>query len=171
MKKIIFFALTFLFLLWLLPACTNGTGEPDKPNEGKTETETDGFAFIYKDESVHMGEDMQDVLTKWGEPRKMFETQSCAFEGMDRIFSYPGFEVHTYPDGDKDFVQVINFKDDSIATPEGVYLGSSLSDMLAAYGGNYQQELSQYTYEKGTAQLSFIIEDGVVEAIKYELKM
>ncbi len=60
--------------------------------------------------------------------------------------------------------------DDSIATPEGIRLGSSLEDVTAAYGEDYTEEMGQYTYIKGETYLRFLISDGEVINITYGLK-
>jgi hypothetical protein len=114
-----------------------------------------------------MNEDINDVFADIGEPRKTFEAPSCAFDGIDKIFSYPGFDLHTYPKGGNDFVHTINFRDDSVATAEGIVLGSGFADMLKAYGDGYAQDLGMYTYGKGETRLQFLIVDDLVDAIMY----
>ena len=150
----------------------------DSPTEAANPTPTpiavknaDGFVFTVNGTHVYMDENMEDVLTRLGEPRRVFEAPSCAFEGIDRIFSFQGYDLHTYPENEQDFVHTVNFRDDSLATPEGVFLGGSLSDMLAAYGDDYEQELGQYKYTKGQTYLSFIIDEDEIVAIMYGLTL
>jgi hypothetical protein len=172
MKKI-----CILLLLSLLFACNSdkpalpeSSESPASPVQTKS---TDGFIFVYNNTNVYMNENMADVLTKIGEPRfEPFEAPSCAFDGIDRIYSYYGVEIHTYSIGDEDFVHMVNFKDDSLSTPEGIHLGSSLAEMLNAYGNEYEKELGQYKYKKGNTYLSFLINsDDMVITVRYELIM
>jgi hypothetical protein len=169
----------FRLLGWLLLAGCGSGGADDGDNGGgggnsggeQTPAHTDGYTFEYKGATVYMDEDIAAVFEKIGEPRSTFEAPSCAFDGIDRIFGYPGADIHTYPANGRDLVYTVNFKDDSIATPEGVYLGGSLADVLDAYGEGYEQELGMYTYTKGRTYISFLVEDGEVILITIGLTM
>jgi hypothetical protein len=145
------------------PASAAGDETEAHPNAG-------GFVMNYNGFNIYMDEDMERVMAKIGEPRHVFEAPSCAFDGIDRIFTYPGIEIRTYPGGERDFVHTVDYKDDSHATPEGIFLGSSLNDVKAAYGTDYEQELGQYRYFRGRTFLSFLVDDGgMVIVITYGL--
>jgi hypothetical protein len=148
-----------------LTACS---GNPKNGQAASNENKVpDGFVFEYKDKKIYMGEDINDAISDIGEPKKTFEAPSCAFDGIDKIFSYSGFDLHTYPEGEKDLIHTINLRDDSIKTAEGIMLGSGFSDMLKTYGDGYEQELGMYTYGKGKTKLQFLIVDEYVDAIMY----
>ena len=72
------------------------------------------FALDYGGFTIHMDQNMAEVKEALGEPLGEFEAPSCAFDGVDRIFRYPGIQIHTYPDGEADFVHTISLRDDSI---------------------------------------------------------
>jgi len=112
---------------------------------------------------------MNDVLDLLGEPTGVRQTPSCAFEGYDRIFGFGAINVHTYPSGDDNFVQVISIRDDSVTTVNGIRLGDSWEDVLAVYGTDYEQDFSIFTFRRGDTALSFFIEDGMVVEITYSL--
>ena len=131
----------------------------------------EGFTFATQGVTIHMDQNMAEVLEQLGEPLGIFEAPSCAFDGIDRIFSFPGVQIHTYPDGDLDFVHTISIRDDSVTTMEGIYLGSSWEAVLAAYGSDYEQEFGMFTFTRGRTTLSFFIEDDIVIGITYELIM
>jgi hypothetical protein len=142
----------------------------DTPVISPTQPPDDIFIFEYRGHAVLLGEDMEEVIQKIGEARRIYEMPSCALEGIDRIFSYPGVDIYTYPDKDRDFVYLIYFKDDSVGTKEEIYLGSSLHEVTAAYGTEYLAEGTQYTYTRGDAHLVFLFLDtDRVEAITYRL--
>ncbi|MCL2404071.1 MAG: hypothetical protein FWC92_00855 [Defluviitaleaceae bacterium] len=130
-----------------------------------------GFTLIYNSVTIQMDQDMAYLLTLLGEPLGIFEAPSCAFDGIDRIFGFPGIQIHTYPDGDLDRVHTISFLDDSITTSEGITLGNSLDDVLAAYGSNYEQDTNMFTFTIDRTTLSFFIEDDMVTGIIYGLIM
>ena len=69
--------------------------------------------------------------------------------------------------GDKDYVNSILLTDDSVTTPEGVYIGSSDADVRAAYGEDAGTLSGALCYTKGGTDLNFILEDGKVISIEY----
>lgn len=183
MKKLLIFLLAVLFLM----ACgkeqdqeDTGTSEDetgtkqeageDVTPEGSTELEEDivDYPFIYNGVTIHMDTDVTPVLVALGEPLQYFEAESCAFKGLDKTYYYSGFELTTYPkDADKDYISSLYFKDDSVSTPEGVYIGSTVEDMIAAYGEGYTGDTSSYTYTKGESSLMFVVENDEITAITY----
>ena len=129
------------------------------------------FTFETQGAVIYMDQNMADVLTLLGEPIGVFEAPSCAFDGIDRIFRFPGIQIHTYPVDDDDFVHTISIRDDSVATQGGIFLGSSFADVVAAYGDDYDQDFGMFMFTRGRTTLSFFIEDDMVTGITYELIM
>jgi len=153
---------------------TNETTQPneDDPSPAYSNSpDLEGFAFAIQGVTIYMDQDIDIVLEQLGEPLGVFEAPSCAFDGIDRIFSFPGVQIHTYPEGELDFVHTISIRDDSVTTMGGIYLGSSWEDVLAAYGNDYEQEFGMVTFTRGQTTLSFFIEDDMVTGITYELIM
>ncbi|MBH1939813.1 hypothetical protein I5677_02755 [Mobilitalea sibirica] len=131
------------------------------------EQEVVGYPFEFGDVTIHMNTNAASVIEALGEPVEYFEAESCAFKGLDKIYYYNGFELSTYPMESEDFISSVNFLDDSVSTTEGIYLGSTLEEMLAAYGNDYTQEMGMYIYTLGETELNFLVEDGVITAITY----
>ncbi len=144
-----------------------GTAKPEGGGEGQKEVVHSGFTFVVKGVTFGMNENVAPVLEALGDYENYSETTSCAFKGLDKIYSYGGFDLYTYPQGDQDFVNSVYIVDDSVSTPEGIRIGSSQEEMLAAYGEDYEEEYGVYTYTKDKSTLSFIVTDGVVESIEY----
>ena len=115
---------------------------------------------------VTIGEDMADVLSEVGKEQSYFEAASCAFEGLDKTYTYSGFVITTRPDGEKDYVNSIRLTDDSVTTPEGSYIGSSLEDVQSTYGEG-TLDGAQLTYQREDTILSFILESDKVTSIEY----
>jgi len=137
--------------------------------EPATVVDANLFNFEFRGNVLSLNQDMNDVLDLLGEPTGVRQTPSCAFEGYDRIFGFGAINVHTYPLGDDNFVQVISIRDDSVTTVNGIRLGDSWEDVLAAYGIDYEQNFSIYTFTRGNTTLAFFIEDGIVVEITYSL--
>lgn len=142
--------------------------QDEKPGES-TETKADskGFEFVAKGVTIGMNDKMEDLLPGLGQAVEYFEADSCALPGKEKIYTYSGFEIHTYEDNGDDRVLSILILDDSIPTKEGVYLYSDFDSLMEKYGDNYVQELSSYKYERDKSQLVFLIEDDEVTSIEY----
>ena len=166
-------------LLVVFAIITTGCGQEAPPpvttvpspgviiEQPETQQPSAGLVFRVNGVTIRMGEPVIPVLEALGEPLDRFEAPSCAFDGIDRIFFYRGFELFTYPVGDEDFILSVSLTDDSVTTTAGVYLGMTYEDMTAAHGEDYVQNLGQYTYTQGQASLSFIIENDEITAIIY----
>lgn len=116
--------------------------------------------------AVSIDQDMADVLSALGKEQSYFEAASCAFEGLDKTYTYPGFQIITRPEGDKDYVNSILLTDDSVTTPEGLYIGSSKEEVMAVYGEG-ENSGSAIMYTKDNVTLSFILENDAVISIEY----
>ncbi len=126
-----------------------------------------GYAFISKDVVIEMDEEAAPIIEALGEPLSYFEAASCAFEGLDKIYTYSGFEINTYPGKDKDYISSVILKDDSVTTVEGVAIGDSKEKLEQVYGTECTVEENLMIYEKDDMKLRFIVKDGVIEAIEY----
>ena len=126
-----------------------------------------GFVFQSGETLIGMNEDSAAALSELGAWSNYAETTSCAFKGLDKTYSYPGFDLYTYPLNGTDNVNSIYFTDDSAATAEGIRIGSTKEEMEAAYGTDYTEEFGVYTYTKDDSTLSFIVTDGIVESVEY----
>ncbi len=140
------------------------TGEVTQEKNGEA---IEGFRFSFDNVVIPMNAEAAPIIDALGEPTEYFEAASCAFQGLDKIYTYSGFEINTYPLEDKDYISSVYVMDDSVTTPEGIYLGATQDEVIAAYGGSYMEESGEYIYTKGESKLSFIIEEGYVTAITY----
>ena len=150
---------------------------PDDATEAPTAPLADdapeaaAFDFVFGGTVISLNQNMAEVLDALGEPTGMRQTPSCAFEGYDRIFGFGAINVHTYPLGDEDFVQIISIRDDSVTTPGGIRLGDSWERVVAVYGEDYAQDFNIFTFGLGDTTLSLYVDDGVVLEITYALVM
>lgn len=178
MKKT--FALILAALLALsLSACNGETADPTPTQGGSVPTpagtdapQTEGrskYVFASGEVKLPMNEEFSALREALGEPTTYFEAESCAFSGLDKTFTYPGFELVTYPVEGVDYISDIYFLDDSVSTAEGVRIGSTLKDVEAAYGTGYTADEFgiYYTYTDGDTQLKFGMDGDVVGEIEY----
>jgi hypothetical protein len=126
-----------------------------------------GYVFETGGVVIAMHAEVEPILQKLGEAMEYFEAESCAFQGMEKVYTYSGFELHTYEMDGVDYVAAVVFLDDSVSTKEGVYLFSSLEDMLEAYGDGYTKTNDMYSYDLDGSRLSFLVENEEVTSIEY----
>lgn len=140
----------------------------DKTTDTASQEAEDGYSFEMNGVTVPVNVDFAPIYEKLGKETQYYEAASCAFQGLDKMYTYNGFEISTYPNGDKDYISSVYFLDDSVTTKEGIYLGADLGEVIAAYGEDFTEESGEYTYTLGQTKLAFIIEDDSVASITYK---
>lgn len=138
-------------------------------DDNKTEKKTEPKGYVFEYNGVKIGMDMEaaPIIKALGEPASYFEAPSCAFEGLDKTYSYGSFEIDTYEQEGKDYISCVFFCDDLIETPEGVALFEKKADMVAAYGEGYKEEFGMLVYEKDGMKLKFILDSEEITSIEY----
>lgn len=140
-----------------------GSGGQEEPKEAAAK----GYVFIYNDVAVEIDADAAPVVEGLGESVSYFEAASCAFEGLDKVYTYNGFELDTYPAGEEDRISAVVIKDDSVSTAEGVSIGDSLAKVEETYGSDGVSEGGMIVYQKDGMKLCFILQDDAVVSIEY----
>ena len=154
MKRFGLILAAVLLLSMCFAACEQGTGGE--------------YSFAYNGYGIHIGDDGNAVAAALGTPIDYIEEDSCGGEGPDKTFVYPGFRYDTVMTGGVDRIVKIVLTDDSIATPQGIKIGSAKSAVIAAYGDSYTETADgSLVYVMGGTKLMFGIRDGVVTAIHY----
>lgn len=169
LKKTIIFSLMIFLLLTLI-----GCGNSDEINEESSQEEdiseeqaVESYTYIYDGTEIKLNTEAQPIIDSLGEEISYFESESCAFPGLDKVYTYPGLEIQTYEKDGIDHILSINILDDTIATNKDIRLFDSFSKVEEAYGENYEEETGQYIYTKGNTKLSFLVKDDEVIAIEY----
>lgn len=142
------------------------TKNDDKTDANKV-TEPKGYVFEYNGVKIGMDMEAAPILSALGEASSYFEAPSCAFEGLDKTYSYGSFEIDTYEQDGKDYISTVFFCDDLIETPEGVCLFETKADMIKAYGEGFKEEFGMLVYEKEGMKLKFILEGDEITSIEY----
>ncbi|MCD7745325.1 MAG: hypothetical protein LUI13_08620 [Lachnospiraceae bacterium] len=137
---------------------------------GNTADSSDGFTFTYEGTVIGMGEEAGSILEALGDDYDYFESESCAFDGLDKVYTYSHFKLNTYPSDDIDYVLSIVFRDDTIETDEGITIGSSKDDVLEAYGDPDEEKTASLVYEKGNTSITFGITGDSVSTVTIAAK-
>lgn len=182
MKKIMILVLAGMLVLTACGSSNEGndTTQPDAEvnttqNNEQADTDADaedktvkGYVFEAGSVTIGVDMDMAPIAEALGEPASYFEAASCAFEGLDKTYTYGSYQITTYPQEDKDYISSILFKDDMVATKEGVSLFMTEQDMINAYGENSTEINGATVYEKDGMRLAFIVENGEIVSIEYQ---
>lgn len=130
--------------------------------------EEKAYIFQYDKTEIPMNGEVSAIVRELGKEESYFEVPSCAFQGLDKTYGYPGFQISTYPLKGKDYVNLICILDETVSTPEGIKIGSTYEEMTAAYGKDYQEEQGAYRYTAGGTELTFYM-DGrkKIDGIEY----
>lgn len=142
-----------------------GSGSVQQQGSG-TQTQAKGYVFVSGSTTVEIDALAAPIIEKLGEPASYYEAASCAFEGLDKMYTYQGFELDTYPTEDKDYVSAVIFKDDSVKTPEGIGIGDTAKKVEEVYG-SATKGTGSLEYSKDGMKLCFIVKDDEVVSVEY----
>ncbi len=161
---------TAILLLALLLLLSFGCKEADDPNAvfvdpnavrggeyGELYFEANGARFGIYDET-------EAVLSALPAYRSTFTGQSCAFETEDVSYFFAGFEITANEIDGTSRVTAIRLDDDTVKTPQGLYIGMSEEDAISAFPALYEAD---WNLVDGTALLSVTIVDGAIYGVTY----
>ena len=127
----------------------DGAEAPAESGEEKPAA-SGGKGYVFENDGITIGVDvdMAPIADALGEPKSIFEEPSCAAQGTAYLYTYPGFTVNTYPDGETN-------------------LSSTREDVIAAYGEDYAEDDKKISYEKDGMTLNFIFSGEDIASIEY----
>ena len=170
MKKTVRLFLCAILLGNLLVGCGKENTDNTQPtNNSEVASDTPHFQNPLEIEEyqlemngiiIAMNMEMAEILDKMGEPTKYFESDSCGFQGKDKVYTYGSIVIKTYPKNDVDYVYNVELKDRTVATRENLKIGDSKEAVLAIYGEPTKSTDYAMKYRKKDCELVFIIEDG-----------
>ena len=158
MKRISLFLLVAV-MLFSLAGC--GAAEPNQQEEN--------FSFTYNGIQIMLDAEAAPIINALGEPRSYTEEPSCAFDEMDKTYYYGSFYLSTYHLDGKDYIYNCWFADDTVATEEGIRIGSTQSQVEDAYGKKCFNGTNSFVLTKGQSRLIILVEDGKVSGIRCEV--
>lgn len=156
------------------PTPTAVVSEEDTKNNAQEDAnasqtvKANGYVFTYDGTEVSVDADASVYVAKFGEPSSYYETPSCAFDDLDKFYTYQGFELDTYYSNGSDLVLSVVLLDDTVSTTEGICIGDAQKKVAKVYGEASEQTDNSVSYQKDNMKLVFIFKDGVVAAIEYK---
>ena len=127
------------------------------------------LTFKSGDVTVTVGANADPVIEKLGNWVSMNSSDSCGgFQGKDYIYTYKGFRVSTTPAKNGQIISKVELTDDSVKTPEGLFIGMSRADAEAAMKGFTAETVGDnLVYTSGASKLNVVFRDGSVSGIIY----
>ena len=119
--------------------------------------------------TLAVGAPAADAVTTLGDWVSMNSSDSCGgFSGKDYLYTYHGFRMSTTPAKDGQIICKVELTDDSVKTPEGLFIGMSRADAEAAMKGYKAESVGDnLVYTDGNAKLQVVFRDGAVTGIIY----
>ena len=160
--------LLIILVLAILVVCNKDKIIPTSATKSTTEESQKSFSIKFNGIDVTPGEKFEE--NKISEEANLSEIPSCAFDGVDKVYTYSNVEI-TVADVDKvPTVYSVYFINENISTDEGIKISDTKDLMIEKYGKNYDNSLSNvYEYTKGNVILSFIVENDIITGIEYTL--
>lgn len=145
---------------------TPANNTPQQPAKQGGSFSASDADFVYNGSVIALNTDIKAALPVLGNPQKVDSQTSCHGVGDDKTYYYNGFTINTFPLNGKDYIMEIVVTSPSLATAKGVGVGSSESDVIAAYGSGYSEVGMYYSYGSGK-MLQFFMDGGTVTEVDY----
>lgn len=165
MKKIRLAAFLAVFL-----AVTAGCGNANESNAGGF-TPNDLYLNI-ADTSYRVDEKIEPVIANLGSGYDYAEGKSCAYDSVDKTFSYAFASFYTNPREEGDIISEIYTESEEVTTSKGVSVGAAKEDVVTAHGDGFEDMGNMLVYrvpgsdgEAGRGALCFEMENNTVIAI------
>ena len=126
------------------------------------------FAFTWEETRIEMHDQAAPLVDALGGPQSYAEKANAAFDGPGKTYDYGSFYFSTYPSDEKDLVYSLWFADDTVATEEGISIGSTQAQVEKVYGSDCFQETNACTLTGKTSRLIIVLSEGIVSSIAYE---
>lgn len=182
-KKITGFLLVLSGLALLLTGCganeqTQNSGAPASGAAAVGSFSAEDIALVIDGKTYRCAEDVSTLLKDLGEEYTYSEAISCAYDGLDKTYTFENADVYTYPDGEIDRVFEITVYSGDVSTPKGLKIGDSVSRLEELYGTGYEEAGITLIYQLPAKQenaegasLYVTVENDVIASIAITAEM
>jgi hypothetical protein len=159
MKKILCFFI--VALIFIFCSCENNAAG-------------DNLSVVYRNVDIQIGAKADEVIEQLGNDYSYSESESCAYQGKDKIYEYPDIEIYTYPKNNVDYILSVVFLNDTVETKEKITIGASTEDIIKAYGKDNliflgAEGYENINYEKGDSKIMMLMREGEIYYLEYTL--
>jgi predicted small secreted protein len=149
-RRVAFFAAVLLMFTVLTGCNSKERVQGNDDSSGAAAAGSFSAADIALDingKTYRCGDDVAPLLKELGDGYEYSEAISCAYDGLDKTYTYDNVDVYTYPDGDIDRVSEITAYGTDASTPKGLKVGDTVERMEELYGAGYSEEGITRIYE------------------------
>ena len=149
--------------------------DDDVPTIESTEKPTEAPAYVAGRTDLSFGygkilAGASGVTSSLGTPNDTAEAKGCLAGGLDeKIYYYNGVTVYCYISGGAEYIYDIDVSGGDFSTDQGIRIGSSRSDVEAAYGDTAGAARS--TYESNGNYLEVRFNGDTVYAFEFYTRM
>lgn len=138
-----------LAALFLLVSCA-----PEEPSKAPS------LALDYHGVTLTVGMAEEEALAALGDGYTLSEAESCAGEGVDRMYTYPSMRLYVFAPGEGSAtVSSVSYTDDGVET-NGMRIGSTADEVRAALGEPDEASESALIYRREAIVLRVTLRDG-----------
>jgi hypothetical protein len=140
--------------LVLLSACTPTLQDEPRP-----------LSLRFRGVDLTVGAKADGIIARLGDDYTVTEAESCAGVGVDRMYTYPSVRLYVFaPVEGVAVISSVSYIDDGVTT-DGLRIGSTAEDVVAAMGEPDEKSDARLVYRSEAAVLTFGLRDGVVVSV------
>ena len=123
-------------------------------------------SLSYRGVELTVGMAADEAIARLGDDYTVTEAESCAGQGMDRMYTYPSVRLYVFaPVEGEAVVSSVSYTDDGVATADGLRIGSKVEEVVAVMGEPDEKGDARLVYRADGAVLTFGLRDGVVVSV------
>ena len=123
------------------------------------------LALDYRGVTLHIGMSADEAVAALGTDYTLSESESCAGEGKDRMYTYPSVRLYVFAPREGDAtVTSVSYTDDRAATKD-VCIGCTDEDVRATFGEPSEASETRIVYRRAGATLTVTLRDGRANSI------
>ena len=124
------------------------------------------LSLDFRGTNLTVGMPAGDAIAALGDDFTLSESESCAGEGMDQMYTYPSLRLYVFaPAKGTATVSSVSYTDDGARTAEGLHIGSAATDVTVALGEADEISDTRICYRRSGSVLTFTLRDGRVSGI------
>lgn len=138
---------------------TNTIGYKDK------KVDVNDLVVIIDSVIVPIGNDMNEYVDFLSDPDDIVESKVCIGSGVEKAYTYGDVVVSALAENNCEKIYMIELSGQA-KLPSGVGIGSTVADVIDAYGNDYIEDYDLYTYKVNKNELNFYFTDGKVDLVE-----
>ena len=124
------------------------------------------LSLSYRGVELTVGMAADEAIARLGDDYTVTEAESCAGQGIDRMYTYSSMRLYVFaPVEGEAVVSSVSYTDDGVATTDGLRIGSTAADVVAAMGEPDEKGDARLVYRADGAVLTFGLRDDVVVSV------